>query len=504
MPGPSGRSSDAPAEPWVRTCCLDGWLQRGWSCRRCRRDAHSGRRAAARGIYGGRANDCWGMPSQCACGRELHSFNYASCRSCYWVLTRQLIRRFLDLLGPWTPLHEHIFSFLIEARTFLGDPRGEPAKYRAEDLLEVRLCGLLQGPSSHCAGMQRLQLEGMEGQRAFAMRYSMGDIDWIPSSESQGPDPFHEHVLVWHPPMAPPSEVFSRLVDELARAAAHPLAPAISDELVRALGVLEPWRALAMQGHGSWLAPCVWCGHFAESCCDGVPASSASPGWLCEFRVCSLCRSLFERCRFCCLWTGLPATAGEDAIAQCRRSAVALGRIPREFLTQRRIPFELLPVHFQLDWRSICSCEAREFTSAEARLRWVCSLASRALCKDPPAGKRRLPPRRATHRDLQAEPSGEVPAEVALSDRIQERQAVLRMRLTRLVSLGLRMEPAARAYVWEPSPEFRDIDLEHLLASSAEVDGVHMRAQLEPLHTISELLGRCEARLDEGGLRWHV
>ena len=152
---------------------------------------------------------------------------------------------------------------------------------------------------------------GSEDQRAFAKRYRMGDLDWIPSSASLCPDPFQEHVLVWHPPMVPtPWGAFERVSEELARSAGHPLSSAISNRLVRALGVVERQHTAAMQGHDLCMAPCGWCGQFVESCCDGVPASTSSRGWLCEFRVCRLCRSLHGRCRQCCFWTGLPAIAG--------------------------------------------------------------------------------------------------------------------------------------------------------------------------------------------------
>ena len=68
----------------------------------------------------------------------------------------------------------------------------------------------------------------------------MGDVDWIPYTEALGPDPRSERILVWHPPMeAPPRGALARVADELARAAKHPLAPAISSRRARALWVLE-------------------------------------------------------------------------------------------------------------------------------------------------------------------------------------------------------------------------------------------------------------------------
>ena len=79
----------------------------------------------------------------------------ASCGSCYWVLTRQLVRHLLEVIGPWSHIHERIFIFLIESRTY-GDSLSNDARYRAEDLAEVRLYGLLQGNPKHtprvCSG----------------------------------------------------------------------------------------------------------------------------------------------------------------------------------------------------------------------------------------------------------------------------------------------------------------------------------------------------------------
>ena len=102
-------------------------------------------------------------------------------------------------------------------------------------LAEVRQHGLLQGSAEPLPGVRLRRREvGMEGQRRFAKRYRLGDVDWIPPSGQ------HEHVLVWHPPMVPPPrEAFGRVAEELARSARHPLADAISSRCARALFVLE-------------------------------------------------------------------------------------------------------------------------------------------------------------------------------------------------------------------------------------------------------------------------
>ena len=243
----------------------------------------------------------------------------------------------------------------------------------------------------------------MEGQRAFATRYRMGDVDWIPSSESLGPGGFHEHVLIWHPPMVPPlSEVFSRLADELADSAKHPFAAAIRNRIVRALWVLEQHHAFSLQGHEWWAAPCVWCGHFTQRCYDGVPPSSESAGWLCEFRICSMCKHLFKRCRFCCHWTGLPVRASQDATQRCQRSDMVLGKSAREYLRAWRFPYELLPEPLQLEWQSFCFGEALDLDVVEAQSRWVKMIVRRALCEDPPADTV-LPPRLPEHRDPASE-----------------------------------------------------------------------------------------------------
>ena len=148
MPGPYGRRAfpfpGQAAEPIFLTCCQDGWLARGWFCRWCGRDEESGRQETARGIYDGRSNDWSDMPSHCECGYELqgwNNLNVTSCGSCYWVLTRQFVRHLLEVIGPWSHIHERIFIFLIESRTY-SDTESNDAMSRAEDLAEVRLYGL--------------------------------------------------------------------------------------------------------------------------------------------------------------------------------------------------------------------------------------------------------------------------------------------------------------------------------------------------------------------------
>ena len=141
-----GRPGPEQAVPWFRTCCQDGWLARGWFCRGCGRDEASGRHIAARGIYG--CLGCWQMSclSQCVCGRELpvRNWHYFSCPSCYWVLTRQLVRHLLEQFGQWSHIHERIFSFLIED----WFPR-------SKGLAEVRKHGLLQ-----CKQAELLRVDG--------------------------------------------------------------------------------------------------------------------------------------------------------------------------------------------------------------------------------------------------------------------------------------------------------------------------------------------------------
>ena len=85
--------------------------------------------------------------------------------------------------------------------------------------------------------------------------------------------------------------------------------------------------------------------------------------------------------------------------------------------------------------------------------------------------------------------------------------ANLRMRLFRFVSVLLRLEDlTVRAYVLEPAPEFKDLDLESLLTCAAGVDdATSIRAQLEAVTEVSQQLHRCEARLDEElGFRWYL
>ena len=210
----------------------------------------------------------------------------------------------------------------------------------------------------------------------------MGDLDWIPQSEAPGPDSCHGHVLVWHPPMVlPPWQALERLAEELANSARHPLAPFISDREARGFLVVEQQYTSGMLRHDPRMAPCVWCGHFVLSCCDGVPPSSASRGWSCQFRVCSLCQSLYARCRFCCLWTGLPVRAAQAAIDRCQRSRVDFGEIARASL-QGRLPWQLLPWPLMLDFGRFCAGETDEDEMDSAYPLWADSIVRRALYED--------------------------------------------------------------------------------------------------------------------------
>ena len=140
------------------------------------------------GIYGnrarqgedGRRHEC------CGCGSQfLWESNSDSCRACYWVLTRQLVRRLVERFGRWSEIHDRIFRFLTEPHIHRGnDPRSE-ARYRVDVLAEVRQHGLLQGSAEPLPGVRLRRREvGMEGQRRFAKRYRLGDVDWIPPRTS--------------------------------------------------------------------------------------------------------------------------------------------------------------------------------------------------------------------------------------------------------------------------------------------------------------------------------
>ena len=108
-----GRPGPEQAGPWVRTCCQDGWLARGWFCRWCGRDQFWGGQGILRGIYGAVLHSPMLCRKYCVCGNQLPIFDwkYISCRSCYWVLTRQLVRHLLEQFGPWSHIHDSIFIF---------------------------------------------------------------------------------------------------------------------------------------------------------------------------------------------------------------------------------------------------------------------------------------------------------------------------------------------------------------------------------------------------------
>ena len=126
--------------PEGQTCCTDAWLTRGWFCRWCGRDETTGFSEASSGIYGGLF---WGFvdhPSYCECGWELQgwtNFNLASCGSCWWVCTKQLAGRLLQLFGPWSDIHDSIWMCLIESPTW-GVAREDAVAARAWMLDRVR------------------------------------------------------------------------------------------------------------------------------------------------------------------------------------------------------------------------------------------------------------------------------------------------------------------------------------------------------------------------------
>ena len=76
----------------------------------------------------------------------MRKWNCVSCPSCYWVLTRQLVRHLLEQFGPWSHIHESIFIFLIQER--FGVMRRNDAGYRLMSFAEVWQHGLLQGQRS--------------------------------------------------------------------------------------------------------------------------------------------------------------------------------------------------------------------------------------------------------------------------------------------------------------------------------------------------------------------
>ena len=143
------------------------------------------------GIYGNRQGAEVHRPYKCnICGTSLPStINSGSCRACYWVLTRQLVRRLVARFGRWSEIHDSIFCFLTEPH-FIHEngPRFHAwfrARFRVDVLAEVRQHGLLQGSAEPLPGVRLRRREvGMEGQRRFAKRYRLGDVDWIPPRTS--------------------------------------------------------------------------------------------------------------------------------------------------------------------------------------------------------------------------------------------------------------------------------------------------------------------------------
>ena len=182
-----GRSVPEQKDSWVRKCCQEGWLARGWFCRWCGRNEDSGWQGAARGIFGDRAKEREDVRrgfGYCACGCCLgFDWNYGSCRACYWVLTRQLVRRFVERFGSWSHIHDSIFLFLIGPQIRGRFGQITAARSQMDGLAEVRLLGVLQGSARPQQGVRRgRQGVGVEGQGRIAKRYLRGDVDWVASS----------------------------------------------------------------------------------------------------------------------------------------------------------------------------------------------------------------------------------------------------------------------------------------------------------------------------------
>ena len=137
----------------------------------------------------------------------------------------------------------------------------------------------------------------------------------------------------------------------------------------------------------------MWCGWFTTSMCLGVPPTSSSPGWLCEFSLCSLCESLYERCCHCCRWTGFPTFVTPDTIELCQRSPAFLSEWAEEYFDTLRVPYERLPCHLQRDLQRFCDSEGTQFDCAREVLDGCFKkLVRHALCEDEPE-ELQLPPR---------------------------------------------------------------------------------------------------------------
>ena len=100
--------------PEDQRCCQLAWLAHGWSCKVCGASSRSGSYWAARGIYGGRFLTST-PPWWCECGSELgNNKNMSSCGSCWWLCTVQLVCWLMELLGPWSEIHDNIWTCLVE------------------------------------------------------------------------------------------------------------------------------------------------------------------------------------------------------------------------------------------------------------------------------------------------------------------------------------------------------------------------------------------------------
>ena len=66
--------------------------------------------------------------------------NMSSCGSCWWLCTVQLVCWLMELLGPWSEIHDNIWTCLVEVPHWGYGPL-EADRSRQIVLAEVRECG---------------------------------------------------------------------------------------------------------------------------------------------------------------------------------------------------------------------------------------------------------------------------------------------------------------------------------------------------------------------------
>ena len=195
-------------------------------------------------------------------------------------------------------------------------------------------------------------MHALDGARLYHNLYRRGQVTWPtwPFQENEplcalDHDEYHAPDVClggWHPPLRLiPDEKFSGRAAALAVRISHPQAATIGNHKARAFFIAEQFEEMEFEMHVA--EPCTWCGLFTGCWCDGIPPARGRRGWQCRHALCSFCESLFQRCKWCAVWTPMPTAAPQDAVQRCGTALSRYGELTRYALATRYVPLERWP-----------------------------------------------------------------------------------------------------------------------------------------------------------------